>query len=59
MTLQAAASDNRITQGGAYKDKSKPTDIRNSNINAAKGNYYLITQYRIMSLFAKYTVHVI
>lgn len=22
---------------GAYKDKSKPTDIRNSNIIAAKG----------------------
>lgn len=24
--------------GHAYKDKSKPGDIRSSNINAAKGN---------------------
>lgn len=23
--------------GQAYKDKSKPTDVRSSNINAAKG----------------------
>lgn len=29
--------DNRGSHGQAYKDKSKPTDIRNSNINAAKG----------------------
>lgn len=26
-------------QGAAYKDKSKPADIRQSNINAAKGKY--------------------
>lgn len=28
--------------GAAYKDKSKPTDIRTSNINAAKGIYIII-----------------
>lgn len=26
-------------QGQAFKDKSKPADIRQSNINAAKGKY--------------------
>jgi hypothetical protein len=26
-------------QGQAFKDKSKPADIRQSNINAAKGNF--------------------
>lgn len=26
--------------GQAYKDKSKPADVRTSNINAAKGNYF-------------------
>lgn len=25
-------------QGQAYKDKSKPAEVRSSNINAAKGN---------------------
>jgi len=29
--------DYRGAHGQAYKDKSKPTDIRSSNINAAKG----------------------
>lgn len=29
--------DSRGSHGQAYKDKSKPTDIRSSNINAAKG----------------------
>lgn len=29
--------DNRGSHGQAYKDKSKPMDIRSSNINAAKG----------------------
>lgn len=29
--------DTRGAHGQAYKDKSKPTDIRSSNINAAKG----------------------
>lgn len=26
---------------GVYKDKSKPTDIRTSNINAAKGKVFV------------------
>lgn len=26
--------------GQAYKDKSKPADVRSSNINAAKGNEF-------------------
>lgn len=26
-------------QAGAYKDKSKPADVRLSNINAAKGKH--------------------
>lgn len=25
----------------AFKDKSKPADVRSSNINAAKGNFFL------------------
>ena len=29
--------DSRGSHGQAYKDKSKPADIRSSNINAAKG----------------------
>lgn len=36
MTALSAAGDGRRTQGRAYKDKSKPTDIRSSNIHAAK-----------------------
>lgn len=36
MTMQNASGDNRKSMGVAYKDKSKPADIRNSNINAAK-----------------------
>lgn len=39
MTMQNAGGDNRKFQGLAYKDKTKPADIRNSNINAAKGKY--------------------
>lgn len=39
--MQNAAGDNRKMQGVAYKDKTKPNDIRNSNINAAKGNFLL------------------
>lgn len=30
-------------QGQAFKDKSKPADIRQSNINAAKGKQSLVT----------------
>lgn len=38
MTALSANSDaRRANQFSAYKDKSKPTDIRSSNINAAKG----------------------
>lgn len=33
-----AAGDAAKTNSSVYKDKSKPTDIRLSNINAAKGN---------------------
>lgn len=29
-------------KGQAFKDKSKPADIRLSNINAAKGNFTLL-----------------
>lgn len=32
-------------QGQAFKDKSKPADIRQSNINAAKGKRSLVTQF--------------
>lgn len=39
MTVKSGAGDNKKTQSGAYKDKSKPTDIRSSNISAAKGNF--------------------
>lgn len=41
---QSAGSRSKMTQlstathSQAYKDKTKPTDIRSSNINAAKGN---------------------
>lgn len=31
-------------QGQAFKDKSKPADIRQSNINAAKGNFYFLVE---------------
>jgi hypothetical protein len=37
MIAQTGSGDNRRTQSNAYKDKSKPADIRSSNINAAKG----------------------
>lgn len=36
-----AAGDAGRTNSAVYKDKSKPTDIRLSNINAAKGNQHL------------------
>ncbi|KOC69456.1 T-complex protein 1 subunit delta [Habropoda laboriosa] len=36
MTTITASGDGRGAHGKAYKDKSKPTDIRTSNINAAK-----------------------
>lgn len=36
-----AAGDAARTNSSVYKDKSKPADIRLSNINAAKGNQHL------------------
>ncbi|KAK9873042.1 hypothetical protein WA026_020778 [Henosepilachna vigintioctopunctata] len=36
MTAPAAGGDTNKTRGVAYKDKSKPADVRHSNINAAK-----------------------
>lgn len=42
MTAITASGDGRNAHGQAYKDKSKPTDIRSSNINAAKGKYIII-----------------
>lgn len=34
-----AGGDSVKVNSSVYKDKSKPTDIRLSNINAAKGNF--------------------
>jgi hypothetical protein len=42
MTPLSASVDGRKGQTGAYKDKSKPVDIRSSNINAAKGRSIVI-----------------
>lgn len=43
MTIVKSAGDNFKSQkSGPYRDKSKPVDIRTSNINAAKGNYIRI-----------------
>ncbi|XP_017797695.1 PREDICTED: T-complex protein 1 subunit delta [Habropoda laboriosa] len=42
MTTITASGDGRGAHGKAYKDKSKPTDIRTSNINAAKALPYII-----------------
>jgi hypothetical protein len=43
MTAKSAAKPSfaPARQGQAFKDKSKPADIRQSNINAAKGNEIL------------------
>ena len=57
MTALSASGDGRRPQGQAYKDKSKPTDIRSSNINAAKGisninfiiKFYMMHSYWIIS----------
>lgn len=38
MTIATAGGDTGKVRNVAYKDKSKPADIRQSNINAAKGN---------------------
>lgn len=37
MTAPTAGGDANKARGTAYKDKSKPQDVRLSNINAAKG----------------------
>lgn len=39
-----AGGDAIKANSSVYKDKSKPTDIRLSNINAAKGTIHLIFQ---------------
>lgn len=36
----AAGGDASKSRGIAYKDKSKPADVRSSNINAAKGKHF-------------------
>jgi hypothetical protein len=42
MVAQAGSGDSRKAHAGAYKDKSKPADIRSSNINAAKGKFGIL-----------------
>jgi hypothetical protein len=42
MIVQSGSGNNRKTQSNAYKDKSKPGDIRSSNINAAKGKFGIL-----------------
>ena len=37
MTAATSSGDVIARSGVAYKDKSKPADVRQSNINAAKG----------------------
>jgi hypothetical protein len=37
MVVTTAAGDSRKFHSGTFKDKSKPKDIRTSNITAAKG----------------------
>lgn len=58
MTIQGAIGDSKTSQGSrsvVYKDKSKPQDVRSSNINAAKGKhsvfYEIIINYITISLF--------
>lgn len=44
MTIIKSAGDSFKSQkSGPYQDKSKPNDIRNSNINAAKGKSLIIS----------------
>lgn len=57
MTAITASGDGRNAHGQAYKDKSKPTDIRSSNINAAKGKYIIILKY-ILNVSLKYILNV-
>lgn len=39
MTAPKASGDANRNRNMAYKDKCKPTDVRSSNINAAKGKF--------------------
>lgn len=39
MTAPTGSGDTSKVRGVAYKDKSKPADVRKSNISAAKGNW--------------------
>jgi hypothetical protein len=39
MTMHASMGDGNKNRGVIYKDKSKPADVRHSNINAAKGKH--------------------
>lgn len=50
MTPQFGSADGRKGQTGAYKDKSKPVDIRSSNINAAKGKSAVRSAFLLCSL---------
>lgn len=57
MTAHAGSGDSRKTQTGAYKDKSKPADIRSSNINAAKGRIASVLYWvGMLTFFAGYAV---
>jgi T-complex protein 1 subunit delta len=42
MVVQSGSGDSRKAHTGAYKDKSKPAEIRSSNINAAKGKFGIL-----------------
>lgn len=43
MTAPGSMGDASKSRGVAYKDKSKPADVRHSNINAAKGKHYVFS----------------
>lgn len=47
-----AGGDSAKVNSNVYKDKSKPADIRLSNINAAKGR-------KILYFFSKYVIKII
>lgn len=42
MTAPSASGDSNRGKTVAYKDKSKPADVRTSNINAAKGKQIIV-----------------
>lgn len=45
MTAPAAGGDTFKSKSVAYKDKSKPADVRLSNINAARGKFSVIVSF--------------